>query len=81
MGFFQDLADSISGKPRQELAAAQLQAQIDAVAAQQAQDKAELEAKMSPEAIRARSQKFILVASITGSLLLLLMLGKIFKWF
>ena len=64
MGFWIDLGDSITGKPRQELAAEQLQAQIDALEAQSELELAQLAAKSTPEAIKARQQQFYLIMGI-----------------
>ncbi len=81
MGFWKDLGDSLTGKTKQEFAAAQLQAQMDALILQAEAEKAELEAKTSPGAIKARTQQITVVVSIIGGLILLFILAKIFKWF
>lgn len=81
MGFWQDLGDGISGKKKQEFAAAQMEAQMEVISAQAAAEAAAIEAKTSPEALKARTRQITVVVSVIGGLLLLYMMGKIFKWF
>jgi len=81
MGFWADLGDAITGKKQQEMAAAQLQAQLDIIAIQSAQEKAELEAKYSPEALKARTRQITIAISVLGGLLIFFLLGRAFKWF
>lgn len=81
MGFWADLGDSITGKTKQELVAKQLQAQLDVIAFQSEQEKAALEAKYDPEYVAALTKRITVVVSVIGGLILLYMVGKIFKWF
>ncbi len=81
MGFWGDLGDAITGQTQQEIAASQLQAQLDIIALQSEQEKAELEAKYSPEALKARTRQITIVVSVIGGLLVLFIVGRILKWF